>query len=257
MLKKYKSKFYKYPIEVESITWEILVKIFTKNQKEVIYSWYDLEEKTSYSPYIKNAVLASFIWKIPEDILILGFWAWSYAKYFKDYLWEKVNISWVEIDESMIEIAKNEFKLNNINYFNLDIKEALNILSKKKTNKFEVIFIDIYDENSLVPKFFLENKFIQSITSLLNTNWKIIFNYANYNENKNFYEKIDKLFLENLKNKEKIHILNWKDDYWNLIAVYNLKEKFDSEKIILEYLQKVQAWDINYDSNLISKIHLK
>jgi hypothetical protein len=38
-----------------------LVRIKTKEQKEVIYSWYDLEEKTSYSPYIKNAILASFI----------------------------------------------------------------------------------------------------------------------------------------------------------------------------------------------------
>jgi spermidine synthase len=68
----------------------------------------------------------------------------------------------------MIEIAKKEFFLDDINYFNLDVKEALNIISKKKKNKFDTIFIDIYDGNSLIPEFFLENNFIQNITSLLN-----------------------------------------------------------------------------------------
>jgi spermidine synthase len=68
----------------------------------------------------------------------------------------------------MIEIAKKEFFLDDINYFNLDVKEALNIISKKKKNKFDTIFIDIYDKNSLIPEFFLENNFIQNITSLLN-----------------------------------------------------------------------------------------
>ncbi len=116
MIKKYKSNYYNFPIEVENIDWEILVKIFTKNKKEIIYSLYNLIDKTSYSPYIKNALLASFIWKIPKNILILWFWAWSYAKYFEDYLWKKINIIWVEIDEKMIEIAKNELKLKNISY---------------------------------------------------------------------------------------------------------------------------------------------
>jgi spermidine synthase len=70
----------------------------------------------------------------------------------------------------MIEIAKNEFKLKEINYFNLDVIEAVNILSNKKKNKYDTIFIDVYDENSKVPEIFLKNDFIENITSLLLNN---------------------------------------------------------------------------------------
>jgi spermidine synthase len=67
----------------------------------------------------------------------------------------------------MIEIAKKEFNLNDINYFNLDVVESINILNKKKNNKFDTIFIDVYDENSQIPDIFLEENFIKNITNLL------------------------------------------------------------------------------------------
>ena len=257
MTKYYNSDFYKNLIEIENIDWEILVNIITNSWEKIIYSWYDLVDKTSYSPYIKNTLLASFIWETPKNILVLGFWAWAYAKYFKDYLWENINITWIEIDSSMIEIAKNEFWLENINYFNLDYLEAIEILNKKKKNKFDIIFIDLYDENSKIPNSLNKQDNIKKITNLISENWKIIINYSDYNENKIFYEKIENNFLENLKFKNKIHFLNWKNDNSNIIAIYNLKEKYDFEKIILEYLSKVQNWIINYDSNLIWKIFLK
>ena len=256
MIKKYNSDFYKNPIEVENIEWEILVNVITDCWKKIIYSWYDLVDKTSYSPYIKNAILSSFIWEIPKNILILGFWAWAYAKYFKDYLWENINITWVEIDNSMLEIAKNEFNLNNINYFNLDYLEALEILNKKKKNKFDTIFIDLYDENSKIPESLNNNLIIKKIQNLLTKKWKIIVNYANILENRQYYNEINKkfscIFWENF-----IEILNNKDDPWNIVSVYNLDKNYSSEELILEYLQKVQAWTINYDSNLIKNIYLK
>jgi len=256
MIKKYKSNFYKFPIEVEKENWEIIVKIFTKDKQEIIYSYYDLEEKTSYSPYIKNSILASFIWDIPKNILILGFGAWSYAKYFKDYLWENINITWVEIDNSMIEIAKNELNLKKINYFNLDYLEAIEILNKKK-NKFDIIFIDLYDENSKIPNSLNNIDNIKKIVNLIFKNWKIIINYSDFEENNDFYKEIEDKFVSSLKNKDKIKILNWKNDLWNIVWVYNLEKKYNSEELILEYLQKVQNWEINYDSNLVSKIFLK
>ena len=255
-MKEYKSSFYKKPIKVENIEWEILVKIYTKQNKEIIYSWYDLIDKTSYSPYIKNAILSSFLLDIPKNILILGFWAWSYAKYFKDYLWEKINIVWVEIDDTMINIAKNEFNLENINYFNLDYLEALKILNNKN-KKFDIIFIDLYDEDSKIPTSLNNTKNIKNIIQLLNKNWELIVNFANYKENYSYYKEIEEKIIQNLINKEYFYLLNWENDYWNVIWVYNLKEKFDKEKLILSYLEKVQNWLINYDSNLITKIFLK
>jgi len=257
MIKKYNSKYFNFPIEVENENWEIIVKIFTENKEEIIYSYYDLEEKTSYSPYIKNAILASFIWELPKNILVLGFWAWSYAKYFKDYLWQEINITWVEIDSAMIEIAKNEFKLQDINYFNLDYFEAIDILTKKKKYKFDNIFIDLYDQNSKIPESLNNTDILKKISSLLTDNWKFTINYSDFEENKDFYLDLEKNILKALKNKEKIYLLAWKDDYSNVVWVYNLKERINWEKLILDYLSNVQNWLINYDWNLISKIFVK
>jgi len=248
MIRKYNSNFYKYPIEVENISWEILVKIFSEKKEEIIYSWYDIKEKTSYSPYIKNAILASFIWKIPKNILILWFWAGSYAKYFFDYFWEKIKITWVEIDKTMIEIAKQELNLKKINYLNMDFTKSLKILENKK---FDIIFIDLYDENSLIPKSLYKKENIKSIKKLITKNSKIIINFANYKEFEKEYLELEKSFLEILENKKNFKILNNKNDYGNVIWVYNLWKDYNSQEIILEYLQKVQSWLINYDSNLI------
>jgi len=256
MTKIYKSNFYKNPIEVENIDWEVFVNIITDSWEKIIYSWYDLIDKTSYSPYIKNAILSSFIWEIPKNILILGFWGGSFAKYFKDYMWEKINITWVEIDESMIEIAKNELKLKDINYFNLDYIESLKILNKKKNTKFDLIFFDIYEQNSNIPESFNNLEIIKLIKNILCPNWKFMVNIANIRNHKKFYGEIDNKILE-IFPKNKIEILNNKDDEWNIISVYNLENKINSEELVLEYLQKVQNLEINYDSNLIKNIYLK
>jgi len=256
MTNYYKSQFYKKDIEVENIDWEILVNIITDTWEKIIYSWYDLIDKTSYSPYIKNSILASFIWNLPENLLIIWFWGWAYAKYFKDYLWEKINFSGIEIDEAMIEIAKKEFNLDKINYFNLDYLESLNILNKKKNNKFDTIFIDIYDQNSKIPQNFNNIENIKLIKNILSKNWKLIINFANTEGNKNYYSEIHNKLIEIFWDNF-IKILNNKEDGWNIIWVYNLTKKYNSEELILEYLQKVQTWLINYDSNLIKNIYLK
>ena len=256
MIKKYSSDFYKSPIEVENINWEIFVSITTNEWKKIIYSWYDIIDKTSYSPYIKNSILSSFVWNIPENLLIIWFWAWSYAKYFKDYLWEKIDITWIEIDKSMLEIAKKEFNLNKINYFNLDYLEALKILNKKKNNKFDTIFIDIYDNNSKIPENFNNIENIKLIKNILTPNWKIIVNYANTEKHSVFYKQIHSKLLDIFWHNY-IKILNSKTDTWNIIWVYNLDKKYNSEELILEYLTKVQNLEINYDSNIISNIFLE
>ena len=74
-------------------------------------------------------------------------------------------------------------------------------------------------------------------------------------ENKNFYKEIDKKILK-VFNKNKIDILNNKNDFWNIISVYNLEKKINSEELILEYLKKVKKWLINYDANLIKNVYL-
>ncbi len=254
-MKKYRSNYYKFPIIVEDVWWEKIVSIKTINNKKIIYSMYDLEEKTSYSTYIKNAILASFIWNIPKNILIIWFGAGSYAKYFIDYLWNKVKITRIEIDNWMLEIAKNDFWLkNNINYFNLDYILALNIL-EKQNKKFDIVFFDVYDNNWKIPNSFDNIEIIIKIKNILWNSWIFLVNFADYKENIQFYQNIERKILQVFSSKN-IKILNNKNDYSNIIWVYNLKKKINSQDLILNYLQKVKSGLINYDSNLIKKVFI-
>ena len=152
-MKKYNSKFYNYPIEVDDIWWEIIVTITTENKQKVIYSWYDIVEKTSYSPYINKCLLWSFIKHIPKNVLILWLWAWSFSKFLEDHI-KNISITWVEIDETMLEIAKNEIfdaeakksiansdlkdlGFQKVTYLidgNEDYQAILNTLKEQKTN---------------------------------------------------------------------------------------------------------------------------
>ncbi len=97
---------------------------------------------------------------------------------------------------------------------------------------------------------------IKLIKNILDKNWKFIVNFANINENKKFYKQIDEKIIK-IFSKNKIEILNNKNDNGNIISVYNLEKKLNSKNIILEYLDKIKQWKINYDNNLIKNIFLK
>jgi len=249
-MKKYISKFYKEPIEVENIEWEIIVSVTDNNKNKIIYSIYDVIEKSSYSPYISKCLLGSFIKKIPKNILIIWFWAWAFGKYLEDYVSE-VKITWIEIDEVMIEIAKKEMWVKTSIFFNLDALESIDILTKKKNNKFDSILIDIYDSNIEIPKYFEDLDFIKKIWFLLTTNWTISINFSDFlGKNKKSYEKIHNNLITTLS-KFYSHILSWTKENWNISWIYNLDKNYSSEEINLAYLEKVQNCEINYDSNLI------
>ena len=255
MTNYYKSKFYKQDIEVDNIDWEILVNITDDSWNKIIYSWYDIVDKTSYSPYISKCLLWSFIKEIPKNVLIIGFWGWAFAKYLEDYISE-VNITWIEIDEAMIDIAKKEMWVKTTNFFNLDALESLEILSKKKNTKFDTIFIDVYDSNWKIPEYFSDITFFEKIKTILTSSWSLVINYADYSgDNIKLYDKIHNNLLSIFSNNY-IHILNWKDDSGNISWVYNLDKGYSSEEVNLAYLEKVQNCEINYDSNLIKNIVL-
>ena len=107
MTNYYNSKFYSKPIEVENIDWEILVIINDSKNREVIYSWYDIKEKNTESTYINKCLLWWFIKQIPEKVLIIWFWWWAFAKYLEDHI-QNINITWIDIDKTMVDIAKKE-----------------------------------------------------------------------------------------------------------------------------------------------------
>jgi hypothetical protein len=54
MIKHYQSEFYSEPIEVENIDGDITVSILDRLERESIYTWYNIKDKSTHSDYINK-----------------------------------------------------------------------------------------------------------------------------------------------------------------------------------------------------------
>jgi len=250
----YKSKFYSKSIEVTDIGGEKFVIITDSNGRESIYSWYDIVDKNSHSFYINKSLLGGFIKWIPKNVLIIWFWWGTFAKYLQDHI-ENINITWVDFDETMLEIANKEFDVKVDDFYLLDALEAITIIEKKK-KKYDLIFIDVYGSNWESPEYLSEGPFISKLKSILYKSWIISVNFANYDlKNKKISEKYNKMHSNLLDNfwKYYSHILKKKNDRWNVVGLYNLDKFYTVDNYNFNYLKSVQNGEIIYDSNIISE----
>jgi len=248
----YKSLFYSKPIEVHNIEWEKFVIITDDKGRESIYSWYDIVEKTSESFYINKCLLWGFIRKTPRSVLIIWFWWGSFAKYLQDRV-ETINITWIDIDESMLDIAKKEFDVKIDDFYLLDALKALEIIEKKK-KKYDLVLIDVYGSNWESPEYLAEDIFIKKLKNILSKTWIISVNFANYDLNNDRisakYNKMHSNLLDNFW-KYYSHILKEKNDRWNVVGIYNLDKFYTADDYSFNYLKSVQNGDISYDSNIV------
>jgi spermidine synthase len=252
MTNYYPSEFYKYPIEVDNIDWEVIVTITDTKWRKVIYSWYDLVAKNSESFYITKCLLWGFIKKIPKNVLIIWFWAWAFWKYLEDHI-KDCKITWIDIDRSMFKIAKKELNIKTNDFLIMEWSIAI----KKLINddkKYDLILIDVYWSDWNIPTSFQDKKLYLNIKKILASNWILSVNFSNYhtfNQEKydNIHENLTKIFWKNY-----IHLVPWKTDRWNVVWIYNLDKKYSSEEINLRYLEKVKNEEILYDPNMIKNI---
>lgn len=253
MSKYYNSKFYSKPIEVEDIDWEILVIVTDSLGRETIYSWYDVKEKNTESIYINKCLLWGFIKKIPKDVLIIWIWWWAFAKYLEDHI-ENINITWIDIDKTMVDIAKNELKVKTNDIHIIDAYEGVEKLVKTR-KKYDLILIDVYWWNWEMPKYFQEESFFENIKELLWKEWTLSINFSNYdslNEKiiSNYYEI--HAILISIFWKFYSHILSWIYNKWNVAWIYNLDKFYESSDFDSNYLEKVKNWEIINDEKIIN-----
>lgn len=257
MKKKYNSIFFKYPIEIESVNWDKLVFITTNLWKKVIYSWYDLDKKQTEILYINKCLLGWFIKKIPKSVLILGLWWGSFAKYLEDHI-EWIEITWIDIDEAMIEISKKEFLVKSENLFCLDAKIAVSKLYKEN-KKFDLILIDCYWIDSEIPNELTSKIFFENCKKLLEKDWIVSINMANFIPENNDLEKSkrNQKYKEMHKNLKEIFwgyfslLLKWDWNSENWVWIYNLNKFYTAKEIDENYLEKVDKWEIKYDYKII------
>ena len=168
----YKSKFYKNPIEVENIWWEIIISIIDNFWRKIIYSWYDLIFKNTESDYITKCLLWWFIKQTPKNVLIIWFWWWAFCKYLEDHI-SNINITWIDIDKTMFEIAKKYLKIKTTDLF-LDINNNIIDNLIKNNSKYDLILIDAYWSSWKIPEEYKEFKKYEKISKILESNWTIL-----------------------------------------------------------------------------------
>ena len=109
-----------------------------------------------------------------ESVLVLGVAGGSVIKTLVHDIHFKGNITGVEIDKEVIQIAKDYFKIDAINNLNLVHDDAFEFVLKT-TQKYDLIIIDVFQDTTM-PNFLFEDFFIQRINNLLNINGFILFN---------------------------------------------------------------------------------
>ncbi len=109
-----------------------------------------------------------------ENILVLGVAGGSVIKTLVDEIKFKGQITGVEIDAAIIEIANDYFKLDQIPNLEIINADAFEFVLKTK-HQYDLIIIDIFQDTTM-PNFLFEDFFINRLHSLLNVNGFILFN---------------------------------------------------------------------------------
>lgn len=109
-----------------------------------------------------------------EDTLVLGVAGGSVIKTLVEEIKYKGKITGVEIDNRVLELANQYFKLNEIENLNLVNDDAFEYVLKTK-EKYDLIIIDIF-QDTVMPNFLFEDFFINRVNSLLHVNGFILFN---------------------------------------------------------------------------------
>lgn len=262
MIKYYNSNHYKETIQVINDNWEIIVIVKDDLNRESIYTWYNTREKNSKSPYINKCLLWWFLQDDIKNVLVIWVWWWAFIKYIEDHL-SNVNITWIEIDETMIEIAKNELYIKTDDIIIWDLVDKIEVLIDRKLF-YDLILFDVYWWFWEIPENVLDTNILKKIKKILNKTWIFSINYSNfaiYSENMSdikrvkFYKKVH----QNIKKIiwwEYIWFLAWKEDWWNISWIYNLEKKYTLPKIKWIYFNKVKENKIKYDSKIIEWIYL-
>ena len=116
-----------------------------------------------------------------ESILILGVAGGSVVQTLvTDFSFTK-NITGVELDKEIIDVANSYFNLDKISNFKCIIADAEQFVNTD-ANHYDLIVIDIFKDTEM-PAFLFEKNFITNCKKLLNKNGYILFNTMHLNKN--------------------------------------------------------------------------
>lgn len=143
-----------------------------------------------------------------NEVLVLGVAGGSVIKTLVDEIGYKGNITGVELDPKVIEVANTYFGLSEVPNLKIVIEDAFEFVLKCQ-NKYDLIIIDIFKDTEM-PAFLFEDFFIKHIKQILNVNGFILFNTMTLNKqhferNQEFKTHYDDAFSVRLYPKVEEH----------------------------------------------------
>lgn len=114
-----------------------------------------------------------------KDVLILGFGAGSIASILLDEYKFDCQITGVEKDLKVIELAKKYFEVEKFSGLKIHIADANDFLLKNK-NTFDLVIVDLYIDYEVPPEF-ETIQFLKNLKEAINTDGLLIFNKLIYN----------------------------------------------------------------------------
>jgi len=171
-MKKFISHLWPFTKEVRSevngtleITWINGKKVL--DSKNANYSYGALQRVLDYG--LSKIQLAHV-----NSILLLGLGGGCVIESLRNKFNYQKHITAVELDDTIIKIASQEFNIQNSNRTEILHDNALHYVKQCK-KKFDLIIVDIFiDQN--VPEVFYENSFWSKTISLISANGQILFN---------------------------------------------------------------------------------
>ena len=219
MLKKILSFFYPITIYNRPSNISKSLEVTLYNGKTMLNTTNTNYSFGSLQKVLKKGLLEIGQSKIFEmnHILILGVAGGSIVQtLIKDFSFTK-NITGVELDAEVIEIANSFFNLDKVSNFKCIINDAEKFVKTSKDN-YDLILIDVFKDAEM-PAFLFENSFIDNVKQLLNINGYILFNTMLIDKK----NKIE-LYLQEFENESYTKkVMNNVERYNDLILIQKLK----------------------------------
>lgn len=140
-------------------------------------------EHVNYSFGALHKVFQKAFERIKPDILsfkrtlVLGFGAGSVAYILQKELKLKGDITGVEIDPDVIELARKYFGLEDLQNLKIEIEDAYDYVSREK-KKYDLIVVDLFIDH-LIPEKFDQENFLIQLERLLKKGGTLLYNRMN------------------------------------------------------------------------------
>lgn len=153
-----------------------------------------------------------------KNILVLGVAGGSVIKTLKEEIGYKGNITGVELDPEIIEIANNYFNLDKTEGVSIIIDDAKQFVAKTE-EKYDLVIVDIFQDKSM-PEFLFKTDFTENIKNIVNTQGYILFNTMVLNRKD---KERNKAYTELFDNSFKVDSYPGLENYNEIFIIQKLK----------------------------------